>query len=76
VLLLDEEAMQTIAMLADVLDGHDGSDAVSAGWSLLGNRLGVQAGVADPSPEYPTSLHKRLADRPRPWAQRRRPPTT
>jgi hypothetical protein len=69
VLLSDEEAMQVIAVLADVLDGHDVRDAVSAAWSLLGNRLGAQAGVADPS------LHRRLAERPRPSANRRRPPT-
>jgi hypothetical protein len=41
-------------------------DAVSAAWSLLGNRLGAQAGVADPSPEDLASLHRRLADRPHP----------
>ena len=74
VLLADEEAMQIIAVLADVLDGHDVRDAVSAAWSLPGNRLGAQAGVADPSSEYLASLHRRLADRPRPWANRRRPP--
>jgi hypothetical protein len=51
-------------------DGHDVRDAVSATWSLLGNRLGAQAGVADPSREYLASLHRRLADRPRPWANR------
>jgi hypothetical protein len=51
VLLSDEEAMQIIAVLADVLDGHDVRDAVRAAWSL-GNRLGAQAGVADPNPEY------------------------
>ena len=39
----DEEALQIIAVLADVLDGHDVRDAVSAAWSLLGNRLGAQA---------------------------------
>ena len=50
VLLSDEEAMQIIAVLADVLDGHDVRDAVSAAWSLLGNRLVGQVGVADPSP--------------------------
>jgi hypothetical protein len=71
VLLSDEEAIQIIAVLADVLDGHDVRDAVSAAWSLLGNRLGDQAGVADPSPEDLASLHRRLADRPRPWANRR-----
>lgn len=49
VLLSDEEAMQIIAVLADVLDGHDVGDAVSAAWSLLGNRLGAQAGIADPA---------------------------
>jgi hypothetical protein len=42
VLLSDEEAMQIIAVLADVLDGHDVRDAVSAAWSLLGNRLGAR----------------------------------
>jgi hypothetical protein len=68
VLLSDEEALQIIAVLADVLDGHDVRDAVSAAWSLLGNRLGAQAGVADPSPEYVASLYRRLADLPRPWA--------
>jgi len=35
----------------------------------------AQAGVADPNPEYLAGLHRRLADRPRPWANRRRPPT-
>jgi hypothetical protein len=75
VLLSDEEAIQIIAVLADVLDGHDVRDAVSAAWSLLGNRLGAQAGVADPRPEYLASLYRRLADRPRPWANRRYPPT-
>jgi hypothetical protein len=35
VLLSDEEALQIIAVLADVLDGHDVRDAVSAAWSLL-----------------------------------------
>lgn len=30
VLLSDEEALQIIAVLADVLDGHDVHDAVSA----------------------------------------------
>jgi hypothetical protein len=75
VLLSDEEAIQIIAVLADVLDGHDVRDAVSAAWSLLGNRLGAQAGVADPSPEYLASLHRRLVDRPRPWANRPDPPT-
>jgi hypothetical protein len=49
VLLSDEEAMQIIAVLADVLDGHDVRDAVSAACSLLSNRLGAQAGVADPT---------------------------
>jgi len=57
-----------------VPDGQDVRDAVSAAWSLLGNRLGAQAGLADPSPEYLASLHRRLADRPRPWADRRDPP--
>jgi hypothetical protein len=66
--------MQIIAALADVLDGHDVRDAVSAAWSLLCNRLGAQAGVADPRPEYLASLHRRMADRPRPWANRRDPP--
>jgi hypothetical protein len=75
VLLSDEEALQIIAVLADVLDGHDVRDAVSAAWSLLGNRLGAQAGVADPSPEYVASLYRRLADRPRPWANWQNPPT-
>jgi hypothetical protein len=75
VLLSDEEAMQIIAVLADVLDGPDVRDAVSAAWSLLGNRLGAQAGVAKPNPEYLAALHRRLADRARPWANRRRPPT-
>jgi hypothetical protein len=75
VLLSDEEAMQIIAVLADVLEGHDVGNAVSAAWSLLGNRLGAQPGVADPSPEYLASLHRRLADRPRSWANRSRPPT-
>jgi hypothetical protein len=74
VLLSDEEAIQIIAVLADVLDGHDMRDAVSAAWSLLGNRLGAQAGVADPSPQYLDGLHRRLAERPRPWANRRDPP--
>ena len=74
VLLSDEEANQLMAVLADVLDGHDVRDAVSAAWSLLGNHLGAQAGVAEPSPEYLASLHRRLAERPRPWANRRRPP--
>jgi hypothetical protein len=32
VLLSDEEAIQIIAVLADVLDGHDVRDAVSAAW--------------------------------------------
>ena len=36
VLLSDEEALQIIAVLADVLDGHDVRDAVSAAWSPLG----------------------------------------
>jgi hypothetical protein len=49
VLLSDQEALQIIAVLADVLDGHDVRDAVSAAWSLLGNHLGAQAGVADPA---------------------------
>jgi hypothetical protein len=75
VLLSDEEAIQIIAVLTDVLDGYDVRDAVSAAWSLLGNRLGAQASVADPSSEYLASLHRRLADRPRPWANRRDPPT-
>jgi hypothetical protein len=48
VLLSDEEAVQIGAVLADRLDGHDLRDAVSAAWALLGNRLGAQAGVADP----------------------------
>ena len=74
VLLSDEEAIQIIAVLADVLDGHDVRDAVSAAWSLLGNRLGAQAGVADPSPQYLDHLHRRLGERPRPWANRRDPP--
>ena len=60
----DEEALQLIAVLADVLDGHDVRDAVSAAWSLLGNRLGAQAGVAEPSLEYVASLHRRLATGP------------
>jgi hypothetical protein len=74
VLLSDEEAIQIIAVLADVLDGRDVRDAVSAAWSLLGNRLAAQAGVADPSPEDLASLHRRLADRPRPRASRRNLP--
>jgi hypothetical protein len=49
VLLSDEEALQIIAVLADVLDGRDVRDAVSAAWSLLGNRLAAQAGVATPA---------------------------
>jgi N-methylhydantoinase B len=71
----DPLARDPAAVLADVLDGHDVRDAVSAAWSLLSNRLGAQAGVADPSPEYLASLHRRLADRPRPWAQAPAPPT-
>lgn len=55
--------MQIIAVLADVLDGHDVHDAVSAAWSLLSNRLAAQAGVADPSPEYLAGLRRRLAAR-------------
>ena len=74
VLLSDEEALQIIAVLAAVLAGHDVRDAVSAAWALLGNRLGAQAGVADPSPEDLTSLHRRLADGPPPWTNRRSPP--
>ena len=50
VLLSDEEALQIVAVLGDVLDGHDVRDAVSAAWSLLGNRLSAQAGVAEPQP--------------------------
>jgi hypothetical protein len=73
-LLSDEEAMQIIAVLADVLEGHDVRDAVNAAWSLLGNCLGAQAGIADPNPEYLASLNRRLADRPRPWANHPRPP--
>jgi hypothetical protein len=46
VLLSDQEALQIIAVLADVHDGHDVGDAVGAAWSLLSNRLGAQAGVA------------------------------
>ena len=71
VLLSDEEALQIITVLAGVLDGHDVRDAVSAAWSLLGSHLGAQAGVADPSPEDLASIHRRLADRPRPRANRR-----
>ena len=48
--LSDEEAMQIIAVLADVLDGHDVRDAVSAAWSLLASAW-AQAGVADPDPK-------------------------
>jgi hypothetical protein len=44
--LSDEEALQGRRRAGDVLDGHDVRDAVSATWSLLGNRLGAQAGVA------------------------------
>lgn len=58
VLLSDEEALRIIAVLADVLDGHGVRDAVSAAWSLLGNRLGAQAGVADPRSEYLASLYR------------------
>src|SRR4029453_5323510 len=58
-----------------LLDGHDVRDAVSAAWSLLGNRLGAQAGAADPNPADLARLHRQLADRPPPWATRRRPPT-
>jgi hypothetical protein len=65
-LLSDEEALQVITVLADVLDGHDMRGAVSAAWSLLDSRLGAQAGAADSSPEDLASLHRRLADRPRP----------
>jgi hypothetical protein len=50
VLLSDQEALQIIAVLADVHDGHDVHDAVGAAWSLLGNRLAAQADVADPRP--------------------------
>ena len=45
VLLWDDEALQIIAVLADVHDGHDVRDAVGAAWSLLSNRLGAQAGM-------------------------------
>jgi hypothetical protein len=73
--LSDQEALQIIAVLADVHDGHDVRDAVGAAWSLLSNRLGAQAGVADPRPEYLASLWDRLANRPRPWADpEHRPP--
>jgi hypothetical protein len=68
VLLSDQEALQIVAVLADVHDGHDVHDAVGAAWSLLSNRLGAQAGVADARPEYLASLWDRLANRPRPWA--------
>jgi hypothetical protein len=34
--------------LADMLDGHDVPEAVSAAWSLLGNRSGAQAALAGP----------------------------
>ena len=56
--------MQVIAVLVDVLDQV--RDAVSAAWALLGNRLGAQAGVADPNPDYLASLHRRLAHQPAP----------
>ena len=56
VLLLDQEALQIITVLADVHDGHHVRDAVGAAWSLLSNRLGAQAGGADPRPEYLASL--------------------
>jgi hypothetical protein len=36
VLLSDEEAMQIIAVLADVLEGHDVRDAVPPGRGCLG----------------------------------------
>lgn len=76
VLLSDQEALQIIAVLADVHDGYDVRDAVGAAWSLLSNRLGAQAGIADPHPEYLASLWDRLANRPRPWAglEHRPPP--
>ena len=75
VLLSDQEALQIIAVLADVHDGHDVRDAVGAAWSLLGNRLGAQAGVADPRPGYLARVWDRLANRPRPWAgPEHRPP--
>lgn len=75
VLLSDEEAMQIIAVLADVLDGHDVRDAISAAWSLLGNRLGAQAGVADPDRStWPASTGGWPTD-PTPWASRPGPPT-
>jgi hypothetical protein len=61
VLLSDQEALQIIAMLADVHDGHDVRDAVGAAWSLLSNRLGAQAGVADPRPEYLVPLQATFA---------------
>jgi hypothetical protein len=56
VLLSDDEALQLIAVLADVHDGHDVRDAVGAAWLLLCNWLGAQAGVADPRPEYLAGL--------------------
>ena len=78
VLLSDQEALQIIAVLADVHDGHDVRDAVGAAWSLLSNRLGAQAGAADPRPDYLDSLWDRLANRPRPWAdpEHRQPPNS
>ena len=43
------DALQIVAVLADVLDGHDVRGVVSAAWSLLGNRLGAQAGMPTPT---------------------------
>ena len=77
-LLSDQEALQIIAVLADVHDGHDVRGAVGAAGSLLSNRLGAQAGAADPRPDYLDSLWDRLANRPRPWAdpEHRQPPNS
>jgi hypothetical protein len=68
------DALQIVAVLADVLDGHDVRDAVSAPWSLLGNRLGAQAGMPTPTLSRPASTGD-WPNGPAPWANRRRAPT-
>jgi hypothetical protein len=67
VLLSDQEALQIIAVLADVHDGHDVRDAVGAAWSLLSTGWAPTQGLPSlaPSVQGHGRTHRELGKHPR-----------
>jgi hypothetical protein len=73
VLLSDEEALQIIAVLADVLDGHDVREPSAPPGRCLATAWAPKPAWPTPTlGTWPASTGDWL--RPRPWTNHRRPP--